>query len=221
MSQLVIFFFIFATLSILLSGLLLPRRVPTPSSRHFGTGLVLTGVAFVVWTYAVVTKPGTGTLETIISIGALFFLAALFFFLWSGVSAQPKSTQQYLVVGGFIFAVILWVVRAAYPSQPGFSSEGLFFFNPHPIVKFMYIVFMSAAVFPAISTVGSEMRKKHFLSANIFIASMIAAVLGGVLLLVSTENILLYLVGWGLGISYLLLLLTVLGVFSTSSARRS
>lgn len=221
MSSLVIFFFIFSTLSILISGFVLPKRVSAPSGKHFGIALILTGLAFALWSYAVVTKSAGSTLYTTVSIGALFFLVALLFYLWSGVSHQTKASQQLLLVSGLVFAIVLWVVRLAYPSNPGFSEQGLFFFNPHPVVKFMYIVLMSAAVLPAISAVAGEMRKNNLASAKVFMSAMTAAVIGGILLLVSTDNTLLYLVGWGLGISYLFLLLSVLGVFRTPNHSRS
>lgn len=214
--MLVIFFFIFMTASIFLSGLLLPRFHRTTATQAMGRGLMLTGIAFAVWSLAVLIKPDQDALHYWVGIGTVPFIVALIFFLQAAVNHLPAKTQRLCMTIGIIYALVLFVTRTILTSDPGFSADGLFFFQPHDIVKFMYIVMMVAVILPAVQTTATDIHSKDVLTARILTGSLIANTIGGILLLVSVMDVqdtLMYLVGWGMMIATLFLLLASLGVF--------
>lgn len=212
----IIVFFIFCTLSTFFSGLFLPRLHRTPTTQSTGWALMLTGISFAIWSVAVIMKPGQSTLNFWISGGAAIFIVALVFFVKSAVSKLAPTQRQILITVGAIYAVMLWFIRMALPSRPGFSEKGLFFFQPHDVVKFMYVVLMVGVILPAIQLTADDIRSKDAFTARMFSGAMVANLIGGILLLVSVMNVqdtLMYLVGWGMGIAQLFLLLASLGVF--------
>lgn len=214
--MLIIFFFIFITVSIFLSGLLLPRFHRTTATQAMGRGLMLTGIAFAVWSLAVLIKPDQDALHYWVGIGTVPFIVALIFFLLAAVSHLPAKTQRLFMTIGIIYALVLFVTRTVLTSNPGFSADGLFFFQPHDIVKFMYIVIMVAVILPAIQITAADIHSKSALTARILAGALIANTIGGILLLVSVmdvQDMLMYLVGWGMMIATIFLLLASLGVF--------
>lgn len=214
--MLILFFFIFITVSIFFSGLLLPRLHRTIATQAMGRGLMLTGAAFAVWSLAVMIKPDQDVLRYWVGIGTVPFIVALIFFLRAAVNRLPTTTQRLFMTIGIIYALVLLVMRTVLPSNPGFSADGLFFFQPHDIVKFMYIVIMVAVILPAIQITAADIQSKDALTARILSGALIANTIGGILLLVSVmdvQDMLMYLVGWGMMIATIFLLLASLGVF--------
>lgn len=214
--MMIIVFFIFCTLSTFISGLFLPRLHKTPTTQSTGRALMLTGVAFAIWSVAVMIKPEQSVLNFWISGGAALFIVALVFFTKAAVSKLAPTHRQVLITVGAVYAVVLWFIRMTLPSHPGFSEKGLFFFQPHDVVKFMYVVLMMGVILPAIQQTADDIRSKDVFTARMFTGAMIANLIGGILLLVSVMDVqdtLMYLVGWGMGIAQLFLLLSCLGIF--------
>jgi hypothetical protein len=218
MSIMVIFFFAYTTTSVLVSGYLLQRYMPTLCGRRFGIGLIFTGVAFAIWSFAVAIKP-VDTLYTWMTAGMLPLFVALVAFFLAGTSHHSRWAQQRAVAIGIAWCAFLLVLRYFYPSSPHFSENGLFYFGQHPYVKFVTISLLCAAVIPATLALAREIRQyTNLLSHDLFIGICVAELVGSVLLLANTEDDLLFFVAWTMGFGFLLLLLLSAGFFGKSSS---
>ena len=214
MPALVSLFFVFTTLSALLTGYRLPRYVPGVAARRFGTGLCLGGVAFALWSIAVITRQAD-LLYTWMTLGLMFLLPALLFFIAAGTTGLSAGTQRIVWVAGVAAAVFHVLLRLAYPSNPHFSDAGLFYFGEQPYVKFVTISLLTATIIPATWVVSREIAAKSALAAKIFVGACVTELVGSVLLLASNEDALLFPVGWAMGIGFLLLLMVSLGMFKS------
>jgi hypothetical protein len=166
--------------------------------KDFGTGLLLTGVAFAIWTAAVLFRPEN--LSLFVSVGAFFFILSLMSFLAAGL--QHVANRSTLMTVGFVVALVLFIVRTFFlPSEPGFSQEGFFFFNPDPIVQIIYIFGLALTVLPATYALASKISNPYY--SRLFEYGFIIQVMGGVLLLTSTSVGVLYINGWIIGLTYL------------------
>lgn len=179
--------------------------------KNFGFALILDAIAFAIWSIAVASKPDN--LETYVNVGVIFFIASLIFFLRSGTQRMSAVSRRTLIVFGVIIAAVLFYLRASvFPSSPSFSAEGLFFFNPHPIIQMIYIFGLAFTVLPAIDAVASKLSPGF---AGIMRYGFIAEVVGGIILITSTNvgaaNVAaLHITGWIIGLVYLLLWTTFL-----------
>ncbi len=179
--------------------------------KNFGIALILDGIAFAIWSAAVALKPEN--LETYVTIGTFFFIASLIAFLNAGTQTLSPSIRQTLLVLGVVVGVIVFYIRAfVYPSTPSFSAEGLFFFNPHPIVQMIYIFGLALTALPAIDALASKFQSVY---AALIRYGFIAEVVGGVILITSTNvgtanSAALYLTGWVIGLVYFFLWTTFL-----------
>lgn len=201
MNSFVALFFLHTTLATFLLGFKFRSRADQVF-KNFGLALILNGFAFVVWSVAVLMKPDN--LEAWVTVGVIFFAAALVYFLAAGTQHVDPATRQSIMIAGVVGAVILFFLRTfVYPSQPGFSPEGLFFFNPHPIVQALYIFGISLTALPAINALASKFGKIHY--AHLVQYGFTALVVGSVILVSSVNTTLLYLNGWVMGIVYLVL----------------
>jgi hypothetical protein len=212
MPALVDFFFVFTTVSALLTGYLLPRYVPGPTARRFGIGLCLAAGAFAMWSYAVITRQADA-LYTWMTLGLLFLLPALLFLIAAGTTGLSPRAQRLALAVGVGVSIVHVLLRMVYPSNPHFSDAGLFYFGEQTYVKFLTISLLTATVIPATLVLGREIGAKSVLAAKIFIGACVTELVGSVLLLASNEDALLFLVGWAMGIGFLLLLLVSLGTF--------
>lgn len=217
MSNLVIVFFGVSTLSALLSALFLYRLSNKASVKRFATGMLLTGVAFAVWSYAVITKPDD--LLPPVDLGLAFLVVGLLFYVSAATASFSPRSQGMLWAAAIAYVIILWAVRSANPSNPGFSADGLFFFNPDPVVKVMEIILISVCAIPAAFAVARDLGKKLATTGSALVSSMLALVIGGILLLSSTESAVLYLTGWAMGVAFLTLLAASAGLFRKASLR--
>lgn len=217
MSLMVIFFFVFTTVSVLLSGYLIQRYMPTVCGRRFGIGLILTGVGFAIWSVAVAIKP-VDALYTWMTAGLLPLFAALVAFFLAGTSHHSRWAQQRAAAIGIAWCALLLVLRYFYPSSPHFSENGLFYFGQHPYVKFVTISLLCAAIIPAALALAREIRDQaNLLSHDLFIGICVTELVGSVLLLANTEDDLLFFVAWAMGFGFLLLVLLSAGVFGKNS----
>jgi hypothetical protein len=212
MSGLIIFFFVYTTLTVLVSALLVPRYLHTARSNRFSIGLGFVAAAFALWSYAVVTKPEGDTLRLFVFIGLLSMLVALMFFISAATLDLSRQQQMVALGAGAGFAILLIIVRIFYPSNPYFSPNGYFYFGQQPIVKLMTIFLLAATITPIAITMARDIREKSALAANAMIAVCITELVGGVLLLSNTEDDFLFLVGWVMGAAFLLLVLIAAGV---------
>ena len=200
MNPYVLIFFLHNVLATLLLGIKFRSR-DDPVLKNFGVGLILNSIAFAVWSAAVFMRPAN--LELYITVGVLFFIASLVTFLVAGTQNIAEHDRRSLLVFGVIVAVVLfWIRTFVYPSEPGFSAEGLFFFNPHPIVQVIYIFGLAITVLPAIDALASRFRDGYAMLVHY---GFIVQVMAGVILLTSTNPLVLYIDGWVIGIVYLLL----------------
>lgn len=179
--------------------------------RSFGFALLLNGVAFAIWSVAVATR--SENLETYVTAGTAFFLLALLAFLNAGIQNMNPGARRSLLAFGIVIGMIVFYIRAfVYPSIPSFSEEGLFFFNPHPIIQMIYIFGLAFTTLPAIDALATRFRSTYSMLIRY---GFIAEVVGGVILITSTNtgaanSAALYLAGWIIGIVYFLLWTTFL-----------
>jgi len=213
MPALVNLFFVFVTLSTIATGLLLPRYVPGPTARRFGIALSLVGGAFALWTFAVITKQ-SASLYTWMTLGLIFLLPALLFLIGAGTTGLPAGGQRLALALGVALSIVLVALRWVFPSNPHFSEAGLFYFGEQPYVKFVTISLLTATIIPATLALGREIEMQSGLAAKVFVGACVTELIGSVLLLSSDEDVLLFPVGWAMGIGFLLLLLVAAGAFN-------
>jgi hypothetical protein len=194
------------------TGYLLPRYVPSPAARRFGIGLYLAGGAFASWSYAVITRQAD-SLYAWMTLGLLFLLPALLFLIAAATTGLSLKGQRLTLAAVVAAAVVHVLLRVAYPSNPHFSDAGLFYFGEQMYVKFVTISLLTATIIPATWVLGRQIGAKSALAARIFIGACVTELIGSVLLLSSNEDAFLFLVGWAMGIGFLLLLLVSLGTF--------
>lgn len=219
MAGLVILFFVFVTLCVFATAYLLPRYVQSSSARRFGLGLALVGIAFAIWSFAVITKP-VDTLYLWVTIGLVIMIAALVLIVSAATSHLRQSEQQLALGLTIVFAAVLIVVRFFYPSTPYFSAAGLFYFGQQPVITFLTVALLGGTIVPAVLAIAREMKEKDLLSSNVFIGVCMTELIGGVLLLSSRDDNLLILVGWAMGIAFAFLVLASAGVFARLSTRQ-
>jgi hypothetical protein len=205
MNTTVLFFFVHNVLAtLLLGGRFALKRDRT--FKYFGIALLLNAVAFAVWSAAVYMK--ASDLDVYVTYGTLFFIVSLVFFLLSAMqNFQSKSRQMIIGLGVVLGALVLYLRAFVFPSAPGFSSEGFFFFNPHPTIQMFYIFGLILATIPAIDAVASKFKSNHYRS--LFRFGFLAEVAGAIVLLTSSianpDTIALNATGWIIGVVYLVL----------------
>lgn len=204
MNNLVIIFFSLLTLCALFSAFFLSRLSTKAASRRFSAGLGLTGLAFAIWSYAVITKPTN--LSSLVDLGLVFLLIGLFFYALAGVRSYSSTDQSIVGVVTLLFGLAIWVIRTIYPSVPTFSANGFFFFNPDPRVKVLEIILICVTVIPAAFAVASDLDKKLVTSGKVILSSTLVLVICGVILLSNNESTMLYWTGWVMSLAFLTLL---------------
>jgi len=195
--------------SLLLGGKFAIRRDPV--SKNFGIALLFDAIAFAIWSAAVILKPEA--IQEYISFGTMAFVVSLFFLLASGVQQFQKSARTTTLVIGAIVGIGIFFLGGltSYPSLPGFSPEGFFFFNVHPLLQALYVFAFIIAAIPAIEAISSKFRGKF---ATLIRYGFILELAGGILLITSVSTMAsaaaLYLIGWVIGIVYFALWTTIL-----------
>ena len=200
MNLLVVSFFLHNVLATLVLGVKFRSRSDSVI-KNFGSAIILNSVAFGIWSVAVLMMPQD--LELFITIGTLFFIASLITFLSAGLQNSNESNRKMLLLAGSVAAVIIFFMRTfIYPSQPGFSPEGLFFFNPHPIVQIIYIFALALTALPAIDALASKFTHPY---SSLLRYGFIAEVMGGIILITNVDTLVLYIAGWIMGFVYFVL----------------
>ena len=195
--------------SLLLGGKFVSRKDPV--FKNFGIALLFDAIAFAIWSTAVITKPAN--LEDYISYGTVAFVISLVFLLAAGTQHLQKGTRMgVLAVGAIVGAGIFFLGGlSANPSTPGFSPEGFFFFNVHPLLQALYVFAFALTAIPAIQAIASKFGGAY---TWLIRYGFIIQVAGGMLLITSisatASATALYLIGWTIGIVYFVLWATLL-----------
>ena len=171
--------------------------------KHFGAGLALYGLGFAAWSVAVFTKSDVDLWTT---IGVIPFAIANFFFLMAATEKMKASARTLVLFGGVAYLVALFFLRTfVYPSSPGFSDEGLFYFHAQPPVIALYILAFTLSLLPAINAVSQALKDKTLRIVS-QVAFTILAV-GGIILVTSYDDDLQTINGWVMGITWIVVLI--------------
>lgn len=166
--------------------------------KHFGSGLALYGLGFAIWSVAVFTKSNVDFWTT---LGVIPFAAAHLFYLMAATIKTRSSTRSLILIAGAAYLTVLFFFRTfIYPSNPGFSNDGLFYFNAQAPVIAMYILAFTLSVFPAIATVSQHL-KDPILRIVMQVCFPILLV-GGIILVASYDDELQTINGWVTGITW-------------------
>lgn len=205
MNAAVILFFVHNVLATALLGSRFASK-GSPVVKHFGIALLLNSVAFVIWSGAVILQPAN--LDSYVTVGVLFFVAALVEFLRAGTQQLHEEDRRIVLGLGIVVGLILFYLRAfVLPSTASFSEAGLFFFNPHPMMQLLYIFGLTLTALPAIDALAATFTSWY---ASLIRYGFIAQVAGGIILITAADSgaantLSLYLAGWIMGLSYLAL----------------
>jgi hypothetical protein len=206
MNPSVVLFFIHNVLATFLLGMKFSRR-KDPVVKDFGYGLLLNSAAFAIWSAAAFARPQN--LQFFVTLGAVFFIVSLIVFLAAGLQKVDGSNRRTLLMAGSVIALVLFIFRTFnFPSQPGFSPEGYFFFNAHPVVQIIYIFGLGLTVLPAAAALASRFNNSGY--GRLIHYGFIAQVMGGIILLTSNNILVLTIDGWIIGLTYLLMWTTLL-----------
>ena len=171
--------------------------------RNFGIGLALYGMAFAIWAVVVLIKPAD--LGPLTTVGAVPFMSAHIFFLLAATNKLKAANKSLILAGGLAYLVVLFVLRTfVYPSDPSFSSKGLFYFHTQPPIIALYIIAFAATLLPAITTVSQLIKDKRLRSISQI--GFTAAAVGGIVLVTSYDDNLQTLNGYIMGVTYIVLL---------------
>lgn len=200
----VVLFFLHNVLATAIIGGLFVKK-DNPVFKNFGIALLLDTVAFAAWSFAVISP---SNLFISVTIGAIFFLASLVFFVRTAAEDMPQSIRMMVtifsvVAVGFVF----FAGRFIDPADAFISAEGFLFFNLTPFVQMLYIFVLMLAAFPAIDAVTSRLNASV---AHIIKYGLIAEVAGGMLLITTMDAATLYIAGWVIGLVYAVLWSTLL-----------
>lgn len=177
-----------------------------PVFKNFGIALFLNTIAFSIWSFAIIQQ--TSNLSQYVTAGAAFFITSLVFLLLAGTQEMKAGTRTGIVTIGVIAGIALFYIRTfMYPSFPSFSPEGLLFFNLQPIVQMLYIFGLALAAFPAIEAVACKFKGSY---ASLVRYGFIVEIMGGVILITSSNAQVLYILGWIMGTVYFVLCVTLL-----------
>lgn len=169
--------------------------------KNFGISLLLNAIAFSVWSFAIITQ--AEELTTFVTIGVAFFITSLVFLLNAGIqNVNPSFRSKLLLLGSFAAVVLFYLRTFIIPAKPFISNEGFFFFNVHPLTQMVYIFALLLTSVMAINAVASKFKGVY--SAVIRFCFLIQ-VIGGIILLTTTDTEVLYLSGWIMGTAYVAL----------------
>ena len=205
MNLLVALFYIHNVLATaFLGGKFFTRKDPV--LKNFGTALLLNSVAFAIWSFAVITRPDN--LAFYVTLGVSFFITALVFLLNTATQNLKSDMQTKIMVVGVVFGLLFFYLRTyVYPATPSFSEEGFFFFNVHPIIQMCYIFGLLITTLPALNLVTSKFKS---IFAPLIWFCFLIEIIGGIVLITTTDSQALYVSGLVMGTAYAILWLPLL-----------
>lgn len=169
--------------------------------RLFGQAMMAFGAAFAIWSVVIFTKTNV---ELITTLGVAPFVVGLLLSLMASVQKLPKASQSALFLGALAYFGGLFVLRLfVFPSTPGFSENGLFYFHAEPAIVAMYIGAFAAALLPAINAVASQLKDKVLRGITRLCFTVLA--IGGIVLVTSLDDSLQTINGWVMGLSFITL----------------
>lgn len=180
------FFIIGAAIFALLSARFLSaKKAPY---KNFGFGLGAFALAFLVWGVIVGVQP-TESLELYMSLGVLPFVAGFLFLVSAATYDWIAENRNLAMVFAVAFLLALFVLRTfVLPSSPGFSENGLIYFNAQPLVELMYVLAFAGGFMTSLQVVSREI--KHRLTAALTRIFFNLVVVCGVILLSSDDDVL-------------------------------
>lgn len=151
-NYLVVTFFIATTLMLGYLGFVF-RNVKRQPMTHFGNGLLLVGVAFLVWTYIVAAHPAN--LNLLVAIGVAPLIGSFIMFLLAAMTdIKAKYRPSLFIISGAIIVGLVAARYFLYKSDPGFTQNGFFAFNIDPVVLYFYAILTAFNFIPALYVVG-------------------------------------------------------------------
>lgn len=198
MNSLVVLFFASNVLAALLLGVKFARQ-NDPAFKYFGIGLLFDALAFAMWTIGY-TNPNL--LLSFVTYGAIAFLISLIIFLYASLSKASESTRLWVTVLGVAMIVGIFFVGRYSVNLAYISPEGFLFFNLTPLVQMLYVFALAITFVPLIHLIASKFEGPHSALVRYgFIGQMV----GGIMLITSTDAQVLYITGWIIGTIYLIL----------------
>ena len=165
---------------------------PAPVFRMFGIGLGLFALSFALFTVIVRVHPAE--LETWSSVAVLPFVAGYFFHIGAATFDWLPRKRMLVMAIAAVFLTGLYLMRTfVYPSTPGFSPNGLYYFHARPPALLLYILAFAGAFMPAVHVVSSHIAKRSLAAMTRICFNLV--VLGAVILLTSYDDELQYLNG--------------------------
>ncbi|MDD2731679.1 MAG: hypothetical protein PHI53_00595 [Candidatus Pacebacteria bacterium] len=200
MNPFVIFFFAHSVIATLVLGILFIRRNDSVL-KSFGVTMLLNAIAFTIWSFGLISPEN---LNASVSIGNVFFLSSLVSLFYVSVHKQKIPTRWLLTALSAIAVACIFYV--GYKLAPGhrayISPEGLLFFNGRPITQMLYIFAFMIAALPAIELLANKFKASY---SSLVRYILIIEVVGGIMLITSVDFQTLNIVGWIMGLAYLLL----------------
>ena len=178
---------IFFLVGALVFALLAVRFLGVKKYPHkaFGFGMAFFALAFLVWAGIVASHPEP--LDTFMSLGVLPFVAAFFALVASATYDWTQSNRRLVFVIAVVYLVGLFALRTwALPSTPGFSENGLIYFNAAPAVTLMYALAFAGSFMPALHVVTREIPNRALAALTRIFFNLV--VLTGVILMVSLDD---------------------------------
>lgn len=169
--------------------------------RNFGYALLLDSVAFAAWLFGILNP---ASLVNSVTVGAVFMLASFVFMLNTSMQSKYRAASSVI---GILAVIAIFFIGHSQPDTAYISSEGLFFFNLGPLMQMLYIFALALAAFPAIDVVASKFKSPFSLLVRY---GFIAEVVAGIMLIISKDMQVLYIVGWIIGLIYFALWTTLL-----------
>ncbi len=175
--------------------------------RLFGFGLACLSAAFAIWTFVVWNRPDSLTLWT--ALGLVAFLPGYFFFMRTATYNWTQKNRNIVLAIAGVYLIVLFVLRTfVYPSEPGFSERGLFYFNAHPLVLLLYVFSFASALMPAVYSVSQSISLRWLARTTLVCFNL--AIVCGVVLLTSYDDDLQTYNGCLMGIAFLALIVAYL-----------
>lgn len=173
--------------------------------KNFGAALLLYGLAFAIWSVLIITKPLD--LQPLTTAGILPFAFAHLFLLRASIDKLKKANQTLVMLLGIVYLLAMFAVKYFwFPSDPSFSSNGLFYFNAQPPLMAFYIGVFAFALFPAIFAVAENMKDKVL--RYVFQIGWTIAAIGGVILVTNFNDDLQTINGWLMAVAFLIMFIT-------------
>ena len=199
----VLSFFIFGAISFAyLSYFYLKQK--KPAFRLFGFSLALISLALAIWSYVVFARPANLILYT--TIGVVPFVLSFGSLLACSATTLNTKYRKFIYIFALIFISIFGLLRIFfYASSPAFDSQGFFYFNADPVILYMYAMAISFSILPAIYVLGRQIKNVRLRILMELGFTLVA--ISAIILIISYDNWLQIINGWGMIIALLILLI--------------